>query len=83
MQTSKDSWPTTLRPIGMQFELFMVTNIQANQWLTENELVFFTKVNPLTNTQNNILSQRCKKNIGHCAMNTKMPFLWNMQMFGM
>jgi hypothetical protein len=29
------------RPIGMQFELFMVTNIQANRWLIDNELVFF------------------------------------------
>jgi hypothetical protein len=76
IQTSKDSWPMALRPIAMQFELFKVTNIQTNRWVIDNELVFFTKVIPWTNTQNDISNQRCEKNIGHCVMNIKMSFLW-------
>jgi hypothetical protein len=62
-------------PIGMQFKLVMVVEIQVNQWLTENEFVFFIGVNPWTDTQNNILNQSCEKNTRHCAMNTKVPFL--------
>ncbi len=79
------------------FKGFMVDNVQANwndvriiygsgevnQWLTKNNYYFSTGVNPWTNTQNNILSQSCEKNIGHCVMNTKMPFLWKHQMLNM
>jgi hypothetical protein len=45
-----------------------------SRWLTKNELVFFIGVKPWTYTQNNRSSQSCEKNIGHCVMNTKMPF---------
>jgi hypothetical protein len=38
IQISKDSWPIVLRPIKMQFELFMMVEIQMSQWLTKNEL---------------------------------------------
>jgi hypothetical protein len=54
----------------------MVVEIQVNQWLTNNKLVFFIRVNPWIDTQNNISSQRWEKNIGHCVMNTQMSFFW-------
>jgi hypothetical protein len=71
------------RPIGMQFKLVMVVEIQVNQWLTTNEFVFFIGVNPWTETQNNRLNQSCEKNTRHYAMNTKVPFLYKRLMFGM
>jgi hypothetical protein len=79
----KDSWLIVLRPIGKEFELSMVMELQMNRWLIENKFVFFTRVNLWTNTRNNRSSQSFETNIGHCAMNTKMPFLWKRQMFGM
>jgi hypothetical protein len=43
IQTSGDSWLTSLKPIGMQFELSMVVEIQVTQGLIKNELVFSLK----------------------------------------
>ncbi len=36
----KDSWPTTLKPIGMLFELSMVMEMQVSRWLTKKNLFF-------------------------------------------
>jgi len=56
IQTSKDSWPTTLKPIGTLFELSMVAEMQMSQWLTKNKLDFSIGVNPWIDTQNNTSS---------------------------
>jgi len=42
IQTSKDSWSTMFKPIGMMFELFMVVDMQVSQWLTKNSFFFFS-----------------------------------------
>jgi hypothetical protein len=80
---SKGFVVNNVKPIGMMFKLSMVAKMQVSQWLIENELVFSTGVNPWTNTQNNRSNKSCEKNIGHCVMNIKMPFLWKRHMFGM
>jgi hypothetical protein len=43
IQTLGDSWLTSLKPIGMQFELSMVVEIQMTQGLIDNELVFLVE----------------------------------------
>lgn len=43
LKTLGDSWLTSLKPIGMQFELSMVVEIQVTQRLINNELVFSLK----------------------------------------
>ncbi len=42
-QTSKDSWLIAFRLIIMQFELYMIAEIQASWWLIENELALWEK----------------------------------------
>jgi len=50
--------------------------IQINLWLTESKPIIFIRINWWTNTQKNIETQGCESNTRRYAMNTRMPYHW-------
>jgi hypothetical protein len=68
-QTSKDSWLTTFRPIRMQFELYMIAEIQASWWLIKNELALWE--------QEVFCDLPCNSNFWVASDTCNSPYLYN------